>query len=47
MEICNKELLTAQSDLVKEYQEFQRELQQRVSKEALEYKKLLSKSRSA
>ena len=38
MEICNKELVNVQADLVKKQKDFERELRYRVAKEVSEYK---------
>lgn len=38
MEICNKELVSVQADLVKKQEDFERELRYRVAKEVSEYK---------
>ena len=38
MEICNKELVNVQADLVKKQEDFERELRYRVAREVSEYK---------
>ena len=39
MEICNKELVDIQTSLVKEYEQYQRELRYTVAREVAEFKK--------
>ena len=41
MEICNRELVDVQADLVKKQEDFERELRYRVAKEAAYYKSVM------
>lgn len=43
MEICNRELINAQRDLVEKQLEFERELRYQVAKEAREHKSVVQK----